>query len=77
MFVFSGIFLRKIFCLKNIIFFTDCLDDEYDCDDDTCIANDLECNGRVNCKFLKDESECEVSFCAAFQSFNFTPFFFL
>ncbi|KAG4067257.1 hypothetical protein HA402_000248 [Bradysia odoriphaga] len=36
-----------------------CVEGEYDCDDDTCIKDGLKCNGRPNCKFLKDESEAE------------------
>lgn len=40
---------------------SECRDDEFDCDDDTCIAKDLECNRRNNCKFLKDEAECKVN----------------
>lgn len=40
---------------------SECRDDEFDCDDDTCIAKDLECNMRNNCKFLKDEAECKVN----------------
>ncbi|XP_037028009.1 uncharacterized protein LOC119068503 isoform X2 [Bradysia coprophila] len=36
-----------------------CVEGEYDCDDDTCITEGLQCNGRPNCKFLKDESEAE------------------
>lgn len=38
--------------------FAECAEDEFDCDDDTCIADDLKCNDRFNCKFLKDESDC-------------------
>lgn len=38
-----------------------CAEDEFDCDDDTCIAMQLKCNGRNNCKFKKDESTCPVS----------------
>ncbi|KAG5321774.1 NETO2 protein, partial [Acromyrmex heyeri] len=34
-----------------------CRDDEYDCEDMTCIAAELECNGKVNCRFKWDEEE--------------------
>nr|XP_033333828.1 uncharacterized protein LOC117224798 [Megalopta genalis] len=34
-----------------------CSDDEYYCEDATCIALDLQCNGRVNCRFRWDEDE--------------------
>lgn len=54
-----SLFNRNIY--KLLPSHADCLDEEYDCDDDTCIASDLECNGRTNCKFLKDEADCEVS----------------
>lgn len=40
---------------------TECVDEEYDCEDETCIDASLVCNGRNNCKFQKDESECGVS----------------
>ncbi|XP_055682051.1 tolloid-like protein 2 [Lutzomyia longipalpis] len=35
-----------------------CEDDEYDCEDATCISDTLRCNGRVNCRFRWDEDEC-------------------
>ncbi|GAB0094503.1 Neuropilin and tolloid-like protein 2 [Sergentomyia squamirostris] len=35
-----------------------CDDDEYDCEDATCISDTLRCNGRVNCRFRWDEDEC-------------------
>ncbi|XP_049764579.1 uncharacterized protein LOC126092892 [Schistocerca cancellata] len=40
-----------------------CLDDEFDCQDDTCISRTLRCNNRINCRFLWDEEkeECKVS----------------
>nr|XP_012137346.1 PREDICTED: uncharacterized protein LOC100879659 [Megachile rotundata] len=34
-----------------------CHDDEYYCEDATCIASDLQCNGRVNCRFRWDEED--------------------
>ncbi|XP_070160371.1 uncharacterized protein Neto [Polyergus mexicanus] len=34
-----------------------CNADEYDCEDATCIAAELECNGKVNCRFRWDEDE--------------------
>ncbi|XP_065365033.1 uncharacterized protein Neto [Calliphora vicina] len=37
-----------------------CAEDEYDCEDATCIAGNLKCNGRNNCKFLWDEEDCTV-----------------
>ncbi|KAM7348824.1 neuropilin and tolloid-like isoform 2-T5 [Cochliomyia hominivorax] len=36
-----------------------CAEDEYDCEDATCIAGNLKCNGRSNCKFLWDEEGCK------------------
>ncbi|EGI61607.1 Neuropilin and tolloid-like protein 2 [Acromyrmex echinatior] len=47
-----------------------CRDDEYDCEDLTCIAAELECNGKVNCRFKWDEEDekCKVSF--SFVKFN-------
>ncbi|XP_043271305.1 uncharacterized protein Neto [Venturia canescens] len=35
-----------------------CRDNEYDCDDNTCIAISLKCNKRFNCRFLRDEDSC-------------------
>ncbi|XP_030572875.1 uncharacterized protein LOC115771344 [Drosophila novamexicana] len=35
-----------------------CTDDEYDCEDATCISSDLKCNERDNCKFRWDEEKC-------------------
>lgn len=51
----------------NAIFlfcFTVCKENEYDCEDATCIAAELECNGKINCRFKWDEDEkkCNVSF---------------
>lgn len=34
-----------------------CNPDEYDCEDATCIALELQCNGKVNCRFRWDEDE--------------------
>ncbi|XP_061396630.1 uncharacterized protein LOC133332262 [Musca vetustissima] len=36
-----------------------CAENEYDCEDATCIAADLKCNQRDNCKFRWDEEGCE------------------
>ncbi|KAK6622553.1 hypothetical protein RUM44_002365 [Polyplax serrata] len=36
-----------------------CEEDEYDCEDATCISIDLRCNGRINCRFRWDEDECQ------------------
>lgn len=47
----------------RLIFFlvASCVDTEYDCEDNTCIASNLQCNGRVNCRFEWDEESCKVS----------------
>ncbi|XP_062549371.1 uncharacterized protein LOC134213920 [Armigeres subalbatus] len=37
-----------------------CDDEEYDCEDATCISSDLRCNGRINCRFRWDEDECHT-----------------
>lgn len=42
-------------------FVAGCDSDEYDCEDNTCIARSLRCNGRINCRFRWDEDECIVS----------------
>ncbi|KAG7213649.1 hypothetical protein KM043_002895 [Ampulex compressa] len=34
-----------------------CRENEYDCEDATCIAANLQCNGRLNCRFRWDEDE--------------------
>ncbi|KAI4498570.1 hypothetical protein M0802_006276 [Mischocyttarus mexicanus] len=36
---------------------TTCRSGEYDCEDATCIASILQCNGRVNCRFRWDEDD--------------------
>uniref|UniRef100_A0A182QVT1 CUB domain-containing protein n=1 Tax=Anopheles farauti TaxID=69004 RepID=A0A182QVT1_9DIPT len=36
-----------------------CDDNEYDCEDATCIDGELRCNGRINCRFRWDEDECQ------------------
>ncbi|XP_017480349.1 PREDICTED: uncharacterized protein LOC108369696 [Rhagoletis zephyria] len=38
---------------------TACTEEEYDCEDATCISQDLKCNGRDNCKFRWDEEGCD------------------
>lgn len=45
------------------MFFLDCEEDEFDCEDATCIPNNLKCNGKVNCRFRTDEDpgRCLVS----------------
>lgn len=35
-------------------------DEEFDCDDETCIDISLKCNDVPNCKFKKDEVGCKV-----------------
>lgn len=37
-----------------------CGGDEFDCDDETCIDASLFCDGLPNCKFKKDELNCNV-----------------
>jgi len=39
------------------------MEDEYDCEDATCIAAELECNGKANCRFRwdEDDTKCNVS----------------
>lgn len=34
---------------------------EFDCEDESCIALELKCNGNVNCRFRWDEEGCGVS----------------
>ncbi|XP_067641061.1 uncharacterized protein Neto isoform X3 [Eurosta solidaginis] len=36
-----------------------CTEDEYDCEDATCISQELKCNQRDNCKFRWDEEGCD------------------
>ncbi|XP_054086872.1 uncharacterized protein LOC105216006 isoform X2 [Zeugodacus cucurbitae] len=36
-----------------------CTDEEFDCEDATCISKELECNLRDNCKFRWDEEKCK------------------
>ncbi|XP_071539366.1 uncharacterized protein [Panulirus ornatus] len=37
-----------------------CTEDEYDCDDATCIDKSLECNGIKNCRHEYDEEGCKM-----------------
>lgn len=37
-----------------------CLDDEYDCEDEKCIKQELKCNDRINCQFRWDEDNCKI-----------------
>ncbi|XP_051864624.1 uncharacterized protein LOC117578092 isoform X1 [Drosophila albomicans] len=37
-----------------------CASDEYDCEDATCISQELMCNERDNCKFRWDEEKCKT-----------------
>lgn len=41
--------------------FSGCFEDEFDCEDKTCISEDLRCNDVVNCRFRWDEDNCDVS----------------
>lgn len=47
---------------KEAFYLAECTDTEYDCED-TCIAAELKCNGRDNCRyhFDEDDSTCGVS----------------
>ncbi|KAH1006420.1 hypothetical protein HUJ05_007156 [Dendroctonus ponderosae] len=38
-----------------------CTEDEFDCDDATCISASLKCNGFYNCRFRWDEDNCHGS----------------
>lgn len=40
---------------------SECADDEFNCEDATCISDTLKCNGRFNCRFRWDEDDCENS----------------
>lgn len=58
-------FMRLPFHLRTTKTAAECTSDEYDCEDQTCIDKDLQCNKRVNCRFRwdEDETKCEVSNC--------------
>lgn len=59
-------FMRPFFHLQTTKTAAECIkDEEYDCEDQTCINTKLECNGRVNCRFRwdEDEAKCNVSNC--------------
>lgn len=59
--LFLWLILGRVF--KSIFFIVaECADNEYDCEDETCIDASLVCNERNNCKYQKDEAECGVSF---------------
>ncbi|XP_060523543.1 neuropilin and tolloid-like protein 2 [Cylas formicarius] len=38
-----------------------CEDDEFDCEDATCISATLKCNGLYNCRFRWDEDDCHTT----------------
>jgi hypothetical protein len=38
-----------------------CKADEFDCEDGSCIKEELKCDGAVNCRFRTDEENCDVS----------------
>lgn len=38
-----------------------CTEEEFSCEDDTCISKSLRCNGRYNCRHRWDEDNCQVS----------------
>lgn len=42
--------------------FLACGNDQYDCEDLTCIASELRCNKVENCRFRWDEDGCPVYF---------------
>jgi len=42
------------------LYFTACGNDQYDCEDLTCIASELRCNQVENCRFRWDEDGCPV-----------------
>lgn len=62
----NGYILIRMYHL-SITFPTDsdesnvCHENEYDCDDATCIDASLECNGIKNCRHEYDEEGCTVS----------------
>lgn len=54
----------------------ECRDDEYDCEDQTCIKDYLKCNNNINCRFRWDEDKekCKVSNCAEYADMKMTTF---
>lgn len=42
------------------LYFLACGSDQYDCEDLTCIASELQCNQIENCRFRWDEDGCPV-----------------
>jgi len=53
-------FVAVFTALREIADNEECTKEEYDCDDATCIAPDLVCNGVRNCKFGWDEESCAI-----------------
>lgn len=77
--IFLHLFNRSILIFVTCRFFSHfaaCNPDEYDCEDATCIAAELECNGKVNCRFRwdEDETKCHVSFSFVKMWFNIVYF---
>ncbi|KAI8034316.1 hypothetical protein M5D96_012869 [Drosophila gunungcola] len=58
-------FMSEITCICFVVspivafqWLHSCTEDEYDCEDATCISKDLKCNQLDNCKFRWDEEGC-------------------
>jgi hypothetical protein len=53
-------FYTNIFIKIFKFIFLACGNDQYDCEDLTCIASELRCNKVENCRFRWDEDGCPV-----------------
>lgn len=60
-FLFSKDTTKDYFCMSLVLVAIQCGPDEFNCEDSTCIASSLKCNGLYNCRFRWDEDNCEVS----------------
>lgn len=67
--------------MLNVVFPDEkCAADEFDCEDSSCIKEELKCDGQVNCRFRTDEESCAVSLNRqkfALKSTRFQVYFFL
>lgn len=41
-----------------VIYFHSCTEDEFECNDETCISLSWKCDRQVDCKDGSDESDC-------------------